>query len=51
MLPLTYAYEALEEVSRRGSLGTTGTIDVVVTVATALGSLALGALTLRRRTP
>ena len=50
-LPLTYAYEALEEVSRRGSLGTTGTIDVVVTVATALGSLALGALTLRRRTP
>jgi len=50
-LPLTYAYEALEEVTRRGSLGATGTIDVVVTVATALGSLALGALTLRRRTP
>jgi ABC-2 type transport system permease protein len=50
-LPLTYAYEALEEVTRLGGLGSTGTIDLLVTVGATLASLALGAVTLRRRTP
>jgi ABC-2 type transport system permease protein len=50
-LPLTYAYDALDRVSSDGSLGTEGTLDVIVTVAAMLLALALGAATLRRRTP
>ncbi len=50
-LPLTYAFEALQRVTVDGSLGTTGALDVGVTVAATLASLALGAATLRRRTP
>jgi ABC-2 type transport system permease protein len=49
-LPLTYAYDALERVTRRGELGGFGTLDVVVILAAILVALALGALTLRRRT-
>ena len=50
-LPMTYAYEALERVSTAGELGAGGVVDVVVVIAATLGSLALAALTLRRRTP
>jgi ABC-2 type transport system permease protein len=50
-LPLTYAFEALQLVTVQGSLGTTGWIDVGVTVGATLLALALGAATLRRRTP
>jgi ABC transporter DrrB family efflux protein len=50
-LPLTYAFEALQRVTVDDSLGTTGWIDVDVTVAVTLLALALGAVTLRRRTP
>jgi ABC-2 type transport system permease protein len=49
-LPMTYAYDALERVSVDGSLGGAGAVDVSVTIAAMLISLALGALTLRRRT-
>jgi ABC transporter DrrB family efflux protein len=51
LLPLTYAYEALEEVTRQGTLGRTGTLDLLVTLAATAAALALGAVTLRRRTP
>jgi ABC-2 type transport system permease protein len=50
-LPLTYAYEALERVTTDGSLGGRGAVDVVVTVGATILSLAIGAATLRRRTP
>ena len=50
-LPMTYAYEALERVTVEGSLGGQGALEVLVVVAAAVASLALGALTLRRRTP
>jgi ABC-2 type transport system permease protein len=49
-LPLTYAYDALEAVTRSG--GSTGRLarDVGVTLGVILVSLVLGATTLRRRT-
>ena len=50
-LPLTYAFDALDRVTTEGSLGTAGLVDVTVTVAVTLAALALGAATLRRRTP
>jgi ABC-2 type transport system permease protein len=50
VLPLTYAFEALQRVTVDGSLGTTGYVDVAVTVGATLLALALGAMTLRRRT-
>ncbi len=50
-LPLTYAFDALERVATEGSLGSAGVVDVVVVVSVTLLSLALGAATLRRRTP
>ena len=50
-LPMTYAFDALERVTTDGSLGTGGAVDVVITLAAILGALALGALTLKRRTP
>jgi ABC-2 type transport system permease protein len=49
-LPLTYAYDALDRVASDGSLGSRGTVDVLVTCGVILLSLALGAATLRRRT-
>ncbi len=50
-LPLTYAFDALQRVTVDGSLGTAGRVDVAVTVGATLLALALGAATLRRRTP
>jgi ABC-2 type transport system permease protein len=50
-LPLTYAFDALDRVTSGGELGSRGTVDLVVVLAATLGSLALGAATLRRRTP
>ena len=50
-LPLTYAYDALERVASDGSLGSRGAVDVIVTAGATMLALALGAATLRRRTP
>jgi ABC-2 type transport system permease protein len=50
-LPLTYAFDALDRVTTDGSLGSGGLVDVAVTIGATLAALALGAVTLRRRTP
>lgn len=50
VLPLTYAFDALQRVTLDGALGARGVLDVVVTAGVAVLSLALGAATLRRRT-
>ena len=50
LLPLTYAFEALDRVTTEGSLGARGALDVAVMVAAIVLLLALGAVTLRRRT-
>jgi len=50
-LPLTYAYDALARVASDGPYGGRFTLDVAVTVGAVLVALALGAATLRRRTP
>jgi ABC-2 type transport system permease protein len=50
-LPLTYAYDALDRVTQRGALSGAGALDVGVVVAAMTAALALGAATLRRRTP
>jgi ABC-2 type transport system permease protein len=50
-LPMTYAFDALDRVTTDGSLGSGGAVDVVVTLGAILVALALGALTLKRRTP
>jgi ABC-2 type transport system permease protein len=49
-LPLTYAYDALARATSRAALGSALLLDVLAVVAAGLGGLALGALTLRRRT-
>jgi len=49
-LPLTYAFDALDRVTTDGSLGAAGLVDVAVTVGATLAALALGAVTLKRRT-
>jgi ABC-2 type transport system permease protein len=49
-LPLTYAFDALSRVTTLGHLGSRGKLDVVVIAAATLLLLALGAVTLRRRT-
>lgn len=49
-LPLTYAFDALDRVSSGGDFGGRGWLDVCVIVGVTLLALALGALTLRRRT-
>ena len=51
VLPLTYAYDALARATAPGDLGPRFTVDVIVVVAVTLAALALGAATLRRRTP
>ena len=51
LLPLTYAYDALDRVTTDGSLGGRGTADVLVILGVILLALGLGAATLRRRTP
>jgi len=49
-LPLTYAYDALDRVTRRGGLGHFGALDVGVILGATVVALALCAATLRRRT-
>ena len=49
-LPLTYAFDALERATRPESLGAAMAGDVAAVLAFTVASLALGALTLRRRT-
>lgn len=49
VLPMTYAYDALERVAR-GSIGSELAIDTSVLGVFMAGALVLGALTLRRRT-
>jgi ABC-2 type transport system permease protein len=49
-LPLTYAYDALDRVASGDDFGGRGWLDVAVIVGVTLLALALGALTLRRRT-
>ena len=49
-LPLTYAYDALSLATGAGSLGGDFAQDVTVVVLVTVGALALGAVTMRRRT-
>lgn len=51
LLPLTYAYDALARVTAPGALGPRFWLDVTITVVVTFVALALGAATLRRRTP
>ena len=50
LLPMTYAFDALDRVTTGGALGGRGWADVAVVVGCTLLALALGAATLRRRT-
>ena len=50
-LPFTYAYDALARATRPGPLGAGILVDVAVICGATLAALALGAVTLRRRTP
>ena len=49
--PLTYAFAALSRATHSGPLGGTLVLDVAVVIGATLAALALGAATLRRRTP
>jgi ABC-2 type transport system permease protein len=49
-LPLTYAYDSLHRLAVDGALGGRGTLDVAVIAGASAIALALGAVTLRRRT-
>jgi ABC-2 type transport system permease protein len=51
LMPLTYAFDALHRITTLGTLGSRGKLDVVVIASATLLLLALGAATLRRRTP
>ncbi len=51
LMPFTYAYDALSRAATDETLGTRFWFDVVVLMAVTLGSLVLGAATLRRKTP
>jgi ABC-2 type transport system permease protein len=50
LMPLTYAFDALDRVTSEGSLGARGALDVAIVSAAIVLLLALGAVTLRRRT-
>jgi ABC-2 type transport system permease protein len=50
-LPLTYAYDALARVTNGSTLGDRFAVDLAVTLGGIALALALGAATLRRRTP
>jgi len=50
-LPLTYAYDALTDATQDGSLDADLAVNVAVVAAYVVVALALGAATLRRRTP
>jgi ABC-2 type transport system permease protein len=49
-LPLTYAYDALARATSTAALGVALVLDVLAVAVAGLAALALGALTLRRRT-
>ncbi len=51
VLPLTFAYDALRWVADRGGVSNEVLVDLAVTAIMALGALAAGALTLKRRSP
>jgi ABC-2 type transport system permease protein len=51
LMPFTYAYDALQRVTSPAALGGELARDAAVIVLATIGALALGALTLRRRTP
>jgi ABC-2 type transport system permease protein len=51
VLPLTWAYDALEHAAVRGEVGGVVLRDALAVVGATLLALALGATTLRRRTP
>ena len=51
LMPLTYAFDALERASQDATLGARFAIDVAVIVGATMLALVLGAATLRRRTP
>ena len=51
VMPFTYAYDALERAASDPTLGARFVADVVVVTGVTLLALALGAATLRRRTP
>jgi ABC-2 type transport system permease protein len=50
VLPLTYAYDGLDRVTRLGGFDATTVRDLVIVIGVTLLALALGATTLRRRT-
>ena len=50
LLPMTYAFDALDQLTTQGSLGASGWADVAVVLGFTVLALALGAATLRRRT-
>jgi ABC-2 type transport system permease protein len=50
LLPFTYAYDALEKAISPEAPGSALVVDVAIVVSVTLAALALGALTLRRRT-
>jgi len=50
VLPLTYAYDAIHRLTAEQTLGAWFAVDVAVTLGVIVVALALGALTLRRRT-
>jgi ABC-2 type transport system permease protein len=51
VMPLSYAVEALESVTRSNELGGTFARDLVIVAGSGVLALVLGAATLRRRTP
>jgi len=51
VFPLTYAFAALSRATHPGPLGGAFVLDVAIVAGATLGALALGAATLRRRTP
>ena len=51
LLPLTYAYDALEQVTASGETGAEVWLDVGIVAGCIVLALALGSATLRRRTP
>ena len=51
MLPLTYAYEALAQATTVGELDSELVLNLAVVLGCVAVALALGAATLRRRTP
>lgn len=50
VLPMTYAYEGLDELNRSTTVTAAAMVDFAVVIAITLAALGAGALTLRRRT-